>query len=410
MKILHLISQHPQQTGSGFYIQNMIRQCKKRGYQTHLLAGVSGDMIPSLPFLREDECTFIRFEKGRLDFTIPGMSDVMPYSSSRFSALTESQLNTYCEVFREAVAAVTKRFQPDLIHSHHLWLASDVTSKVCIKTPMVTSCHSTDLRQYLQNEHLQSRLKNICKIDRILALSSNQKQEISRIHGVKPSSISIVGGGYDSSRFTLGNKGTAPPVEFLYAGKLSRAKGVPFLLRAFAQLDPNKVRLHLVGSGTGVEKDECLQIAEKASEIVTVHGSMAQEKLAKLMQQCHVFVLPSFFEGLPLVLLEALSSGCRIVCSDLPGCRELLEGADENIADFIPLPEMQGVDSPVARQHDLYVANIRRTLEKMVDTVFEKPDLNDSDVHDFTHSYSWEAVFSRVEKAYLEVTGKKSNQ
>lgn len=408
MKILHLISQYPQQTGSGFYIQNIIRQCKAKGYSVHLIAAVSGDNAPELPFLEDNEYTLIRFEQGELDFTIPGMSDVMPYPSSRFSNLSEAQLECYCRVFHRTVQEVVAKFCPDVIHSHHLWLASDMARAACPGIPMVTSCHSTDLRQYLQNQHLQRRLQHIGKIERILALSKVQKEDISRTHNISPGSIDIVGGGYDSARFYPRKKSPTLPVEILYAGKLSRAKGVPFLLQAAKRLLPGKVRLHLVGSGSGAEKEECLQLAEAVEDRVTVHGSIPQEDLAKFMRRCHIFVLPSLYEGLPLVLLEALSSGCRLVCSDLPGCRELLQKVDTNMAAFIPLPAMQSIDTPHPDQHQPFINSIEAAVATMVERVTVEPQLPEAEIRKLTESYSWEAVFSRVEMAYRKVVQKDS--
>ena len=400
MKILHIISQHPEQTGSGFYVQNIIRQCHNRGHTNHLIAGISGDRKPHVPVLPKENCTFIPFNvKGR-SFPIPGMSDVMPYPSSRFSDLTTEQIKTYCDAFKNVISSVVHDFGPDLIHSHHLWFASSVTRNTCPDIPMVTSCHSTDLRQFLQHGRLRKWVTNIHKIDRILALSQNQRDEIAHAHRVESSHIDIVGGGYDTDRFRFTGKADAPPVEFLYGGKLSRAKGVPFLLRAFKNIGSSQIHLHLVGSGSGPEKDECLDLASRCGKRVTVHGPLHQLELASLMKRCHAFILPSFFEGLPLVLLEALSSGCRIVCSDLPGCRELLSGADKNTAQFIPLPLMENVDTPASGQSTRFCDNIAYATIKMTENILSKPQIRESDTSQLTKSYSWQAVFSRIENSY----------
>ena len=80
-------------------------------------------------------------------------------------------------------------------------------------------------------------------------------------------------------------------------------------------------------TGSRAEKAECLALAAQlGEERVTVHGPMLQAELADLFKQAHIFVLSSLFEGLPLVLLEALACGCRLVATDLPGVREVLGG------------------------------------------------------------------------------------
>ena len=51
--------------------------------------------------------------------------------------------------------------------------------------------------------------------------------------------------------------------------------------------------------------------------LVTMHGQLDQPALADLMRRCAVCVLPSFYEGVPLVLVEAAACGCRLVSTDL---------------------------------------------------------------------------------------------
>ena len=62
------------------------------------------------------------------------------------------------------------------------------------------------------------------------------------------------------------------------------------------------------------------------------------------MRAAHVFVLPSFYEGLPLVLVEALACGCRLVCTDLPGVRSGLLPHLEPVLDRVPMPALAGID------------------------------------------------------------------
>ena len=146
-----------------------------------------------------------------------------------------------------------------------------------------------------------------------------------------------------------------------------------------------------------------MQLAAQLASKVTVHGAVSQENLAKLMRKAHVFVLPSFFEGLPLVLLEALSSGCRIICSDLPGCRDLLKHGDPDIVDFVELPNMVNVDTPAPDQIDVFIKRIAESLKKMADRVMINPSPSSQKAKKIKELHSWHSVFSRVEKAYKDV-------
>ena len=59
MRILHLISQHPESTGSGFYLQNVIRQAAAAGHRSYLVAGISDNQLPSLDGIDPTDCRFV---------------------------------------------------------------------------------------------------------------------------------------------------------------------------------------------------------------------------------------------------------------------------------------------------------------------------------------------------------------
>jgi len=401
LKILHLISQHPESTGSGFYVQNIISQAAAAGHQNFLIAGITGSQIPHIPGIDRDCCRFVRFENGDLNFTIPGMSNVMPYSSSRFDALNARQLTAYERVFAETIRQAAQDFSPDILHTHHLWLASSVARTVLPDLPMVTSCHSTDLRQFVQCPHLRERVRPSClKIDRVLALSRDQSKKIQEIHGITAARIDIVGGGYDQELFIPSVKAQAPPIRLLYAGKLSLAKGVDWLLQTFAGLHDPRLHLHIAGSGSGEEARQCLNLAEKEGSRVTVHGGINQQELARLMGSCHIFVLPSFYEGLPLVLLEAVASGCRIIATDLPGCQELLAGAGPDLAAFVNLPVLSTIDRPDPKDLGILQTHLAAAVTGMADRVRIAPSPPLAEASRITSVSSWRAVFERILVSY----------
>lgn len=401
MKILHIISQHPESTGSGFYLQNIIRRATAAGHQNFLIAGISGDLPPELDFIDKKFCRFVNFEGCDLDFTIPGMSDVMPYPSSRFGELTVDQLNRYERVFAEKIRRAFNLFAPDIIHSHHLWLVSSIARRIITDIPMVTSCHSTDLRQFVQCPHLRKRILPHClKIERVLALSHDQQENIRNLYGITNNRIDIVGGGYDENMFTLRKKNTPEPVQLLYGGKLSSAKGVDWLLRSFLNIKNQGIHLHLAGSGSGDEAQKCLELAKSAGAAITVHGRISQQELARLMGRCHIFILPSFFEGLPLVLLEALASGCRIITTDLPGCRELLGGSSSDLIEFIKLPTMKHIDRPNTEDLDELQTRLTQAIISMANRVRLSPSPSSEEIHRITSISGWKSVFQRIFSAY----------
>ncbi len=408
MKILHLISQRPEMTGSGVYLQNIIKHAQKKGHRNYLLAGIPLGKIPQLTCIGRESCSFVTFSGGDLGFSIPGMSDVMPYASSSFRDLSESQISNYEKRFEEELREASEIFQPDVVHSHHLWLATATAKRTLPQIPLVTSCHSTDLRQLLICPHLKERVVEDCrKVERVLSLSGDQAHQIRKLYGIADNCIDVVGGGFDDKLFSWNPGILVPPVQILYGGKLSYAKGVDWLLRSLVQLEKLPFHLHLAGSGSGEEEKVCLALAEALKEKVTVYGRISQQKLASLMGQCHLFILPSFFEGLPLVLLEAMASGCRIIATDLPGCLELLGEGDSDLVEWVSLPEMDEVDQPKIEDRERLDFLLAQAITRMIKRIMSNSSPGKDVVEKIVHPYGWESVFGRINATYEKVIAHK---
>ena len=355
LKIFHLLSQRPDSTGSGIYVQAMIREAAACGDENYLVAGAYSDYCYETDCIEPDKYVFVNFHKADVSYHIPGMSDVMPYESTRFCDLSEEDLSEYEKAFSGILQDAVHKFKPDIIHSHHLWIISSLARRLFPEIPMVTSCHGSDLRQFQNCHHLQKRVLAGCReIDVVLALSEAQKNEIIRLHHLAPEKIIIAGAGYNDSLFYLNTKPDPDPVQLVYAGKLSNAKGVPLFLRALQSVSYPAWQLHLLGSGSGEEKEVCLMLAKKLGERVCVHGALPQKSLAKIMRHSHVLVLPSFYEGLPLVVLEGLASGCRIVATDLPGTREVLGNLDTDFITLVRTPSLRFIDQPYREDESLF--------------------------------------------------------
>ncbi len=403
MKILYLLSQRPDSTGSGFYVQAVMEQAADAGHTCALVAGISGDDIiqPKLP---PENIFPVRFDGADLPFPIPGMSDVMPYKSTRFIDMDDNAIEAYKNCFRKKITDAVNTFKPDIIHCNHLWIMTAITRELFPKIPLIASCHGTDLRQLKNCRHLKRSVINSCrKADRIIALSQTQKKEIGDLLSISDDQISVAGIGFNDKRFYHAEKPPPSPVKILYAGKLSEAKGVPWLLQAIKKIEKSPLSFHLcvAGAGTGKDYDKCISLSEEVREHVTFYGALKQENLAELMRESHIFVLPSFFEGLPLVLFEALASGCRVITTSLPGAREILQNVSEDFVKFIHLPKLRTIDSPFKSDMPWLVENLAEIMMDMITQCTIKPDLKSDDVEKMTAAYTWKEVYQRVEKAYF---------
>ncbi len=144
----------------------------------------------------------------------------------------------------------------------------------------------------------------------------------------------------DGGRISTGGEGrasgeqepAADPRKILYVGRLpaDHSKGVPYLLRALAQLPDNGPawRLEIVGDGPGRGELEQLAIELRLADRVSFLGTMSKADVARRMRRCSFLVLPSLrgTENQPVVLLEALACGKPVVATSCGGPEEFLTG------------------------------------------------------------------------------------
>jgi len=402
LKILHLLSQRPDSTGSGIYVQAMIRESAACGYDNYLIAGVCSDGCDDTDCIEPDKSMFVNFHQADVSFHITGMSDVMPYESTRFCDLSEGDLHEYETAFSEILQNAVHKFKPDIIHSHHLWIVSSLARQLFPNIPMVTTCHGSDLRQFQNCPHLQEKVLLGCrKIDVVMALSKAQKKDIIYYYNLAAEKIMVAGAGYNDRLFYLDHKPNPDPVQLVYAGKLSNAKGVPWFLRALKSISAPAWQLHLLGSGSGTEQEHCLMLAKELGEKVIVHGALPQNRLAEIMRQSHILVLPSFYEGLPLVILEGLASGCRIVATDLPGTNEILGGSDTDLITLVSTPRLRFTDQPYREDEYSFEQNLKKAIWQQIKAASRCAQLDLSPIQEKLDSYTWTGIFKKVREAYL---------
>ena len=120
-------------------------------------------------------------------------------------------------------------------------------------------------------------------------------------------------------------------------GRLSPEKGQAGLLQAFARLRPShpELQLRLVGDGPDRASLETLAKELGLSDAVTFVGRLPEEETLAEIARANLLVLPSFMEGLPIVLMEAMAAGVPVIASRIAGIPELVED-DETGLLFTP--------------------------------------------------------------------------
>lgn len=130
-------------------------------------------------------------------------------------------------------------------------------------------------------------------------------------------------------------------------GRLSREKGHVVLLEAFRQVKDQYPEAFLVLIGDGELRDSLVKRASELRIDASVRFLGARHDVPELLKLMDVFVLSSLWEGLPLVLLEAMAAGVPVVSSGVGGVPEIAE--DEREALLIPPSNAPALASALLR-------------------------------------------------------------
>jgi glycosyltransferase involved in cell wall biosynthesis len=416
LKILHLLSQQPGKTGSGVALLAMVRCGAQAGYRQRAVIGLPGsEPLPEIKPLAEEDVFPVRFDRPPVSFPIPGMSDIMPYPSSRFSTFTADMLEGYLQAFAAALASATRDFRPDVIQSNHLWLLTALARVLFPDTPLCAYSHGTELRQLVNAARLAPVVVPACSaVDRVFALHADNRAKIAAAYGIPQARIRVVGAGFRDDLFTA-DPACAPAADrdeltVAYAGKISAPKGVPWLVEAMRRVRPpagKRVRLLLAGSAGDAGGEVIRRQAEDLADVVFL-GPLPQEKLAQVFQTADVFVLPSFFEGLPLVVIESLACGCRVVMTDLPGLDSWMPAglSAEGLVERVPLPRLTGPDTPNPEDLPAFVERLAAAISRQLARSAEcsrAPAERDCRLDPLT----WQGVFKRMEASWRDLAAEK---
>ncbi len=126
---------------------------------------------------------------------------------------------------------------------------------------------------------------------------------------------------YDRPKNSLGNETT----RLLFVGRLTAIKGLRVLLEAFAEAQKQHGGLQLTLVGDGDDRAHLERLAAPLGDAVQFTGYQTQEQVAAQLNAADIFVLPSFAEGVPVVLMEAMASTTPVISSLLAGIPELVE-------------------------------------------------------------------------------------
>jgi teichuronic acid biosynthesis glycosyltransferase TuaC len=173
--------------------------------------------------------------------------------------------------------------------------------------------------------------------------------------GASSSRVDVVPNGIDRARFRPQDRAAARhalglPIDgviVLYIGNIERHKGSLDLVRAFAVLAQWRKNASLLMVGDGAAKTDCQKLAIELGVDVSFVGARPHDEIPQWIAACDVFALPSWNEGTPNVVLEALACGRRVVATAVGGTPDVI--TSETLGILVPPRDPQALAIAIER-------------------------------------------------------------
>jgi teichuronic acid biosynthesis glycosyltransferase TuaC len=323
-----------------------------------------------------------RYHRVDLSYRPPGINRI-EYVEYHALPLVSRPLNG--AICARRLRPHVEKLQPDLILSY--WLYPEGRAAVQLASefgkPVIVAARGSDLRRIQDPVTRMLVRQTVTRADYVLTVSDELRRRAVRM-GVDPGRTRTIHNGCDQAVFHLDSSlelrrrhGIAPEDKVvLFTGSLIQAKGIAELLNAFLQLAAEDPNLHLVLIGEGTYRSQILSFVQRSDfgNRVLLVGQCNPPEVAAWMATADVFCLPSYSEGCPNVILEAMTCGCAIVATTVGGIPEI---TSPEFAFLVPPHDSarlaQALRSALSRSWDRQEisARFKRSWDKVAAETFE---------------------------------------
>jgi glycosyltransferase involved in cell wall biosynthesis len=267
-------------------------------------------------------------------YTLPGVTahyydyPVLPLVSRPFNGWVAGR----------ALLPHVRRFNPDLVFSYCLYPDgyAGLTIAKALRVPFAAMGVGSDVHSIHDRFSLKHTKALLREADLLLAISGDLRQRMISL-GAPPEKTCTVISGSDPEVFHVRDRAAArvqlginPSAEaIVFIGRMDLRKGLRELVEAAASLQPNRPNLHvyLVGDGPDAPLVQSAIAQHNAGSFIHLLPGCPFDQVAVWMAAADLVTLPSYMEGCPNVILEALACGRPVVATNVGGIPEIMSDA-----------------------------------------------------------------------------------
>ncbi len=307
----------------------------------------------------------------------------------------------------------------ELVHSH-TWYANLAghLAKLTYDVPHVATVHSLEPLRPWKAEQLGGgyALSSWCErvgleaADAVIAVSEGMRRDVLAAYpALDPDRVRVVYNGIDAEEYApdpgtdvLERHGVDPArPSVVFVGRITRQKGVPYLVEAALQLDPAAQLVLCAGAPDTPEIAEQVRrgverLQAERGNVIWIEEMLPKPDVVQLLSHATVFACPSIYEPLGIVNLEAMACETAVVASATGGIVEVVVDGETGI--LVPLDIAEGTLEP--RDHAGFVRGLADGLNALVGDPDRAAELGRAGRRRAVEKFAWPAIAEQTSRLY----------
>ncbi len=389
-KILVLTTTYPtnETDWAGAFIHSLVLAIQKRGFEVEVIAPSNGQSYGSQFIGGVHVSRFAYFWPRSLERLTRGAGGI-PENISK-SILAKFQLAPMMAIFVLRTLIAVRHF--DVIYAN--WIGAGMVGAIVSRIsgkPMVVSFRGDD--GYLARDNWLWRVltKWVLRQSSFVTTVSSELLKIMKDLGADPARLKLPRFGVDTGIFCPAPRNEDPRgrARVIFVGSLIPKKGVQDLIKAMGDPEFSNTSLTIVGDGYYADNLKDLAREKLDSRRIIWKGITPPREVARLMRQSDILVLPSYTEGSPNVVKEAMASGLPVIGTRVGGVPDLVSDGETGLL-YEPgdIEALRDCLLKLLKDEDLRVEMGRLSKKKL-----EQDGLN------------WDTTAEDFESIFLRVTG-----
>ena len=305
---------HPYKGGAESLIEDLANEFTKKGHSVTIVTPKKSAASPALE--KRNNAEIIRLQYPRT--TISSITDFFIIISQSCTML----FNLYRVIKKKKIDTVCI----GLIGIGSFFI---LLLRYSVRFKITIYLHGDEIKECIKTSKVINwTLKRLFKVcDSIISVSEDLKEEaIEFMPSIKKKAY-VISNGINLEKINTKSAYNYQRDYILYAGRLHPIKGVDVLIKAFSFIHDEVSDLDLLIAGTGPQEDQLKDMADKYDQQRRVKflGAQERDEIFSLIKGCKFFVLPSYSEACPLVILEAIAAGKMPVVSKIDNMHSVVE-------------------------------------------------------------------------------------